>query len=66
MSTASCLPAFHDTKTAVGRAVADLSGMTGEWEMTGEVFASTAIIAFDQAENRLRTITAVMVATIGD
>jgi ornithine carbamoyltransferase len=61
-----CLPAFHDTNTAVGRRVADLTGMTGGLEVTGEVFASTANIAFDQAENRLHTIKAVMVATIGD
>jgi ornithine carbamoyltransferase len=61
-----CLPAFHDTKTAVGRKVADLTGMTGGLEVTDEVFASPANVAFDQAENRLHTIKAIMVATIGD
>jgi ornithine carbamoyltransferase len=61
-----CLPAFHDTKTAVGRKVADLTGMTGGLEVTDEVFSSPANIAFEQAENRLHTIKAVMVATIGD
>jgi ornithine carbamoyltransferase len=61
-----CLPAFHDTNTAVGRKVADLTGITGGLEVTGEVFRSPANIAFDQAENRLHTIKAVMVATIGD
>jgi ornithine carbamoyltransferase len=61
-----CLPAFHDTHTAVGRKVADLTGMTGGLEVTDEVFHSPANIAFDQAENRLHTIKAVMVATIGD
>ena len=61
-----CLPAFHDTNTAVGREVAELTGMTGGLEVTDEVFASPANIAFDQAENRLHTIKAVMVATIGD
>jgi len=61
-----CLPAFHDTHTAVGRKVADLTGVTGGLEVTEEVFSSPANIAFDQAENRLHTIKAVMVATIGD
>jgi ornithine carbamoyltransferase len=61
-----CLPAFHDANTNVGRKVADLTGMTGGLEVTDEVFHSPANIAFDQAENRLHTIKAVMVATIGD
>jgi ornithine carbamoyltransferase len=61
-----CLPAFHDTNTAVGRKVADLTGVTDGLEVTDEVFRSPANIAFDQAENRLHTIKAVMVATIGD
>jgi ornithine carbamoyltransferase len=61
-----CLPAFHDTATAVGRKVADLTGITDGLEVTDEVFRSPANIAFDQAENRLHTIKAVMVATIGD
>jgi ornithine carbamoyltransferase len=61
-----CLPAFHDTATAVGRKVADLTGITDGLEVTDEVFSSGANIAFDQAENRLHTIKAVMVATIGD
>jgi ornithine carbamoyltransferase len=61
-----CLPAFHDTNTNVGRKVADLTGMTGGLEVTDEVFHSAANIAFEQAENRLHTIKAVMVATIGD
>jgi len=61
-----CLPAFHDTRTVVGRDVAELTGLTGGLEVTDEVFASEANIAFDQAENRLHTIKAIMVATIGD
>jgi ornithine carbamoyltransferase len=61
-----CLPAFHDTATKVGQRIADLTGMTGGLEVTDEVFRSPANIAFDQAENRLHTIKAVMVATIGD
>ncbi len=60
-----CLPAFHDTRTTVGRDVAELTGMDGGLEVTDEVFSSAANIAFDQAENRLHTIKALMVATIG-
>jgi ornithine carbamoyltransferase len=60
-----CLPAFHDTRTTVGAEVAELTGMTGGLEVTDEVFSSPANIAFDQAENRLHTIKAVMVATLG-
>jgi ornithine carbamoyltransferase len=60
-----CLPALHDTRTAVGRDVAELTGMDGGLEVTDEVFSSAANIAFDQAENRLHTIKALMVATIG-
>jgi len=59
-----CLPAFHDERTTVGREVAELTGLHGGLEVTDEVFASPANIAFDQAENRLHTIKAVMVATI--
>ncbi len=61
-----CLPAFHDTSTVVGREIAERTGMTDGLEVTDEVFESPANIAFDQAENRLHTIKAVMVATIGD
>jgi ornithine carbamoyltransferase len=60
-----CLPAFHDTRTTVGSEVAEQTGLTGGLEVTDEVFSSAANIAFDQAENRLHTIKAVMVATIG-
>ncbi len=60
-----CLPAFHDTRTTVGREVAEHTGLTGGLEVTDEVFSSPANIAFDQAENRLHTIKAIMVATIG-
>ncbi len=61
-----CLPAFHDTNTVVGRDIADKTGLTNGLEVTNDVFESAANIAFDQAENRLHTIKAVMVATIGD
>ncbi len=60
-----CLPAFHDTNTVVGKEIADKTGMTAGLEVTHEVFESGYNIAFDQAENRLHTIKAVMVATIG-
>jgi ornithine carbamoyltransferase len=61
-----CLPAFHDTNTVVGKDIAEKTGMTGGLEVTNDVFESEANIAFDQAENRLHTIKAIMVATIGD
>jgi ornithine carbamoyltransferase len=60
-----CLPAFHDTNTVVGKDIAEKTGMTGGLEVTHEVFESPYNIAFDQAENRLHTIKAIMVATIG-
>jgi ornithine carbamoyltransferase len=60
-----CLPAFHDTNTVVGRDIAEKTGMTEGLEVTNEVFESPYNIAFDQAENRLHTIKAIMVATIG-
>ncbi len=61
-----CLPAFHDTNTKVGQDIAEKTGMTQGLEVTAEVFGSHANIAFDQAENRLHTIKAIMVATIGN
>jgi ornithine carbamoyltransferase len=60
-----CLPAFHDPNTVVGREIMEHTGMTSGLEVTGEVFESPASIVFDQAENRLHTIKAIMVATIG-
>ena len=59
-----CLPAFHDRLTEVGEALWQRTGI-GELEVTDEVFESPASIVFDQAENRLHTIKAVMVATLG-
>lgn len=59
-----CLPAYHDENTAIGHDIAELTGMTGGLEVSDEVFAATANIAFDQAENRLHTIKAMMVATM--
>ncbi|MCC7032889.1 MAG: ornithine carbamoyltransferase [Acidobacteria bacterium] len=61
-----CLPAFHDTGTEVGRQVAEAYGLTGGIEVTDEVFESDCNIAFEQAENRLHTIKAILVATLGD
>jgi ornithine carbamoyltransferase len=60
-----CLPAFHDTETAVGAEIAQKHGIK-EMEVSDEVFRSRHSVVFDQAENRLHTIKAVMVATIGD
>jgi ornithine carbamoyltransferase len=60
-----CLPAFHDTNTVVGREIMEHTGMTSGLEVTGEVFRSGASIVFDQAENRLHTIKAILVATLG-
>jgi ornithine carbamoyltransferase len=60
-----CLPAFHDPNTTVGRDVMELTGMTDGLEVAGEVFESGASIVFDQAENRLHTIKAILVATLG-
>jgi ornithine carbamoyltransferase len=60
-----CLPAFHDPNTTVGREMMEHTGMTSGLEVTGEVFASPASIVFDQAENRLHTIKAILVATLG-
>jgi ornithine carbamoyltransferase len=59
-----CLPAFHDTNTVVGREIMEHTGMSSGLEVTNEVFESAASIVFDQAENRLHTIKAVLVATL--
>jgi ornithine carbamoyltransferase len=60
-----CLPAFHDLNTRVGREVYEKFG-PAELEVTDEVFESRHSIVFDDAENRMHTIKAVMVATLGD
>ncbi|MDQ0391081.1 ornithine carbamoyltransferase [Labrys monachus] len=59
-----CLPAFHNTQTEVGEHIAKQYGVT-EMEVTDEVFESHASIVFDQAENRMHMIKAILVATIG-
>ncbi len=59
-----CLPAFHDDQTTLGQKMAEEYGLYGGMEVTDEVFESPASIVFDQAENRMHTIKAVMVATL--
>ena len=60
-----CLPAFHDRETKVGEEIFEQFGLDG-MEVTDEVFESERSIVLDQAENRMHTIKAVMVATLGD
>lgn len=60
-----CLPAFHDLETAVGRETYEKHGLK-EMEVADEVFRSRNSVVFDEAENRLHTIKAVLAATIGD
>lgn len=59
-----CLPAFHNTETEVGAHICDTFGLDA-MEVTEDVFESPASIVFDQAENRMHTIKAVLVATLG-
>jgi ornithine carbamoyltransferase len=60
-----CLPAFHNRETKVGQHIFETYGLDG-MEVTDDVFESEHSIVFDQAENRMHTIKAVMVATLGD
>ena len=60
-----CLPAFHDLKTTVGKDIYEKFGITS-MEVTDEVFESEQSIVFDEAENRMHTIKAVMAATLSD
>ena len=59
-----CLPAFHDLNTKIGREMGEKFGIT-EMEVTDEVFESAQSVVFDEAENRMHTIKAVMAATLG-
>lgn len=59
------LPAFHDMKTAVGKEIMEHTGLSEGLEVTDAVFNSPSNLAFDQAENRLHTIKAILVATLG-
>lgn len=61
-----CLPGFHNEQTVVGREIANKTGMHDGLEVTHDVFESERSVVFDQAENRMHTIKAIMVATIGD
>jgi len=60
-----CLPSFHDLKTQVGREIGDKFGITA-MEVTDEVFESEQSVVFEEAENRMHTIKAVMAATLAD
>jgi ornithine carbamoyltransferase len=60
-----CLPAFHNRNTTVGEDIYQKYGLDG-MEVTEDVFESRYSIVFDQAENRMHTIKAVMVATLGN
>lgn len=61
-----CLPAFHDSDTTLGKQIAQDYGMPDGLEVTNEVFESEANVAFEQAENRMHTIKALLVATLGE
>ena len=60
-----CLPAFHNAETKVGKDIESKFNLDA-MEVTDEVFESPASIVFDQAENRMHTIKAILIATIGD
>ena len=60
-----CLPSFHDTRTTIGAEIAEKYGIT-EMEVTNEVFESDRSVVFDEAENRMHTIKAVIFATLAD
>jgi ornithine carbamoyltransferase len=60
-----CLPAFHDLKTTIGREVYEKFGLS-ELELTDEVFESARSVVFDEAENRMHSIKAIMKATLED
>ena len=60
-----CLPSYHDRETTIGEEIFQRFGLDA-LEVTDDVFESGASIVFDQAENRMHTIKAVMVATLGE
>ena len=60
-----CLPAFHDLKTKIGKQMGEKYNLT-EMEVTDEVFESAQSKVFEEAENRMHTIKAVMAATLGE
>ena len=60
-----CLPSFHDLKTKIGHEMGTRFNVL-ELEVTDEVFESSQSVVFDEAENRMHTIKAVMLATLGE
>jgi ornithine carbamoyltransferase len=60
-----CLPSFHNLKTQIGKQIGEKFNLSA-MEVTDEVFESSQSVVFDEAENRMHTIKAVMVATIGN
>ena len=60
-----CLPSFHDLKTKIGKEMGERFGVS-ELEVTDEVFESSQSVVFDEAENRMHTIKAVMLATLSE
>ena len=60
-----CLPAYHNANTSVGKDLSEKYGLDA-LEVTEEVFESSASLVFDEAENRMHTIKAVLVATLGN
>jgi ornithine carbamoyltransferase len=61
-----CLPAYHDTETKIGKEIEENYGISNGLEVTNDVFESERNVCFDQAENRLHSIKALLVATLGD
>jgi ornithine carbamoyltransferase (EC 2.1.3.3) len=62
-----CLPAFHNSETKVGKQIAEqYPDLANGIEVTDDVFESPACIAFEQAENRMHTIKAILVSTLAD
>jgi ornithine carbamoyltransferase len=61
-----CLPAYHDTETKIGKEIAENYGIKNGLEVTNDVFESERNVCFDQAENRLHSIKALLVATLGE
>ena len=64
-SKMQCLPAFHDLKPTIGKQVYEKFGLS-ELEVTDEVFESGRSVVFDEAENRMHSIKAIMKATLSD
>ncbi|MBR3244620.1 MAG: ornithine carbamoyltransferase, partial [Parasporobacterium sp.] len=60
-----CLPSFHDTKTTIGKEIFEQYGLSG-LEVSDDVFNGSQSVVFDEAENRMHTIKAVMYATLKD